>query len=225
LTVALTGGIATGKSVVSSVLKKRGCYIHRADECAHTLMKPGRRAWQAVVDHFGPEILNPDRTINRPRLGQIIFSNKAEREFLNRLIHPLVWEAKKRTLRRLEKSGRYQIFVSEAALTIEAGYASHFDKVVVVHCPEEVQVKRLMDRDGVSQRQARQKIRSQMPTAEKLKQADYIIDTSGTLEQTAARAERLYRWLQSAYRKKYRRQTARSAIRLKKRGRRRGAES
>jgi dephospho-CoA kinase len=195
LIVALTGGIATGKSVIAAYLKKRGCYIHHADLAARDLMKPGRPAWKAVIQHFGSGILNPDGSVNRPRLGQVIFSNQAEREYLNRLIHPLVLARKKRVIRRLEKSGRYRIFVSEAALTIEAGFTSLFDKIIVAHCPEEIQVRRLMERDGLGRRDARRRIGSQMPAAEKLRQADYIIDTSGTLEETARQTEWVYRRL------------------------------
>jgi dephospho-CoA kinase len=202
LIVALTGGIATGKSVIAAILKKRGCFIHNADRVARELMKPGRPAWQAVARHFGSHILGPDGTINRPRLGEIVFSNTAEREFLNRLIHPLVLARKKRTVRRLEKAGRYQIFVSEAALTIESGFYPYFDKIIVADCPEEIQIQRLMKRDALSLQDARKRIRSQMPAVEKLKHADYVIHTSGSLEQTARQTECVYRKLLRAYRNK-----------------------
>jgi len=202
LIVALTGGIATGKSVIAAILKKRGCYIHQADRIARELMKPGRPAWQAVVRHFGSQILNPDGTINRRRLGRIVFSNMAEREFLNQLIHPLVLSRKKQAVRRLEKAGRHKIFVSEAALTVESGFLPFFDKIVMADCPEEVQIQRLMERDGLSLQDARKRIRSQMPAAEKLKHADYVVDTSGSLEQTARRTEQVYKKLLRAYRNK-----------------------
>ena len=208
LIVALTGGIATGKSVIAAILKKRGCYIHEADRIARELMKPGRPAWQGVACHFGSRILNPDGTINRPRLGQIVFSNKAEREFLNRLMHPLVLARKKQAVRRLEKAGRHKIFVSEAALTIESGFLSFFDKIIVADCPEEIQVQRLMGRDGLSLQDARKRIRSQMPAVEKLKYADYGVDTSGSLEQTARRTEWVYRKLLRAYRNKQKNRAA-----------------
>jgi dephospho-CoA kinase len=200
LIVALTGGIATGKSIVAAILKKRGCYIHQADRIARELMKPGRPAWQAVARHFGSRVLNLDGTINRPRLSRIVFSNRAEREFLNRLIHPLVLVRKKQAVRRLEKAGRHKIFVSEAALTVESGFLPFFDKVIVTDCPEEVQVRRLMERDGLSLRKARKRISSQMSAVEKLKHADYVVDTSGSLEQTARRTESIYRKLLRDYR-------------------------
>ncbi len=165
-------------------------------------MKPGLPAWRRIVKHFGPMILSPDQTINRSKLAAIIFSNKKERLFINRLIHPLVLEEKKRTVRRLEKKGGPKIFISEAALTIESGFAGFFDKIVVVTCPEETQLQRLMERDRIGRQDARKKIRSQMPSAQKLKQADYIIDTSGSLEETITQSEVLYRRLLADYRKK-----------------------
>lgn len=195
LRVALTGGIACGKSIVGEFLKKKGCYWHQADIVAHRLMAPGKKVWKAIVDHFGPEILNPDGTINRRMLGAIVFSDSKEREFLNRIIHPLVLKKKEETLRRLEQAGKSGIFISEAALTIEAGFASFFDKIIVVYCPEEVQIERLMARNNLSREEAQRRVRAQLPVEEKLKYADYIIDASGTVEETIAQTEKIYQSL------------------------------
>jgi dephospho-CoA kinase len=202
LTVALTGGIATGKSVIAKALADHACYVQSADRVAHDLMKPGRPAWKRILSHFGAGILNADRTVNRRLLGKIVFSNEAERQYLNRLLHPLVLLQKKQTVRKLERSGTHRIFVSEAALTIESGFASYFDKIVVVHCTERVQMERLMKRDAITRSEARKKIRSQMPAAEKIKQAHYLIDTSGSPAETLDQAEHLYRSLLSDFRKK-----------------------
>ncbi|OGD17680.1 MAG: dephospho-CoA kinase, partial [Candidatus Aminicenantes bacterium RBG_13_59_9] len=188
--------------IVAKVLSDHHCYIHSADQTAHDLIKPGRPAWSRIVAHFGAGILNSDRTINRRRLGKIVFSSETDRAFLNGLLHPLVLAKKKQSIRRLERLGTHKIFVSEAALTIESGFAPFFDRVVVVHCPEIVQVQRLMKREGISRRAAWKKIRSQMQTAEKIRYADYLIDTSGTPAETKAQAERLYRSLLSDFRKK-----------------------
>lgn len=193
LTAALTGGIATGKSVVAKVLEELGCYIHHADKIAHELMEPGKPAWEKIVAHFGHRILKEDKTINRSRLGEIIFADKKERAFLNRLIHPLVLEEKKKAIDLLEKEERYKIFVSEAALTIEAGFAGFFDKVIIVLCKKEIQVKRLMERDKISRAEAMKKIKSQMEPEKKLRYADYVIDTSGSIESTVEQTERVYR--------------------------------
>ena len=193
LIVALTGGIATGKSVAARVLEELGCYIHHADKTAHELMEPEKPAWREIVDHFGEEILNNDKTINRSKLGSIVYSDRKERLFLNKIVHPLVSEKRKEIIQSLEKDGRYKIFVSEAALTIEAGFVQFFDRIVVVYCEKETQIKRLMKRDQISRSEALEKLKSQKDPEEKTKYADYIIDTSGTLLSTIEQAERVYR--------------------------------
>lgn len=193
LVVALTGGIATGKSVVADILQEMGCYIHHADKIAHELTEPEKPAWEKIVAHFGENILNKDKTINRSRLGKIIFSNKKEQVFLNELIHPLVLQKKKETIEKIEKEGSTNIFVSEAALTVEAGFTDFFDKVIVVYCTRDIQIERLMERDRISRKEALQKLKSQMAPEEKLKYADYIIDTSETLQSTVEQTERIYR--------------------------------
>jgi dephospho-CoA kinase len=193
LLVALTGGIATGKSIVAQVLEQLGCYVHESDSLAHELQAPAMPAWETLVAHFGDKILNPDQTINRRALGAIVFADKKERDFLNNLLHPLVMEKKRELVRKLEANGHHKIFVSVAALTIEAGFGDFFDKIIVVHCGEEIQLERLMERDSINREQALEKIASQMPTEEKLKHADYTIDTSGSFRQTLEKAEQVFR--------------------------------
>jgi dephospho-CoA kinase len=192
LRVALTGGIACGKSVVARLFEEKGCFVHSADRAAHDLMAPGRPAWKKVVARFGKGILNADRTIDRARLGPFVFSDPAARRFLDGLLHPLVLAESEKIVGRLEREGRFLIFVSEAALTIEAGYARHFDRVVVVHCGEAEQVRRLSARDGSGDEAARRKVRAQMPQEEKLRHADYTIDTSGSLAETVEQTEQVY---------------------------------
>ena len=199
LIVALTGGIASGKSVVAKVLEDLGCYIHHADKIAHELMQPEKPSWKKIVAHFGKRILNEDKTINRSQLGKIIFADKKERHFLNDLIHPLVFERKKEIINRLEKEGRYRIFVSEAALTIEAGFVEFFDRIIMIYCKKEVQIKRLMERDKIDRTEAINKIKSQMQPEKKLQYADYIIDSSGSLLSTVEQTERVYRNLMLDY--------------------------
>lgn len=203
LTVALTGGIAVGKSVAAEVLKNLGCYVQHADRIAHQLMEPGRPAWKKIVDHFGRDILDKDQSISRKRLGEAIFSDEKERRFLNALLHPLVMERKKALIRNLREEGRYNIFVSEAALTLEAGFAPFYDKIVVVYCSPEIQIRRLMERDHISRGEALRKIKSQMSSEEKAKQADYLIDSSGSLSHTVEQTERVFRNLMLDYALKY----------------------
>lgn len=202
LIVALTGGIASGKSVVADVLARHGCTIHSADQTARRLMEPGRPAWEKVVARFGRKILRPDQTIDRSGLARIIFNDEEARAFLNRLIHPLVLEEKRAAIERLAKEGRVKIFVSEAALTIEAGFAGYFDKIIVVYCRPEIQIQRLMERDHIERAEASKKIQSQMPAEDKRKYADYVVDTSGTVEETIRQSERVYHALLKDYEKK-----------------------
>jgi dephospho-CoA kinase len=192
LTVALTGGIACGKSVIAAFLRDKGCYVHSADQAAHDLMTPETPAWRAIVERFGPAVLRDDRTIDRRRLGRLVFADPAARAFLNGLLHPLVMARTRELVRDLEREGRVKIFVSEAALTIEAGFASFFDRVIVAACPEETQVRRLMERDGLERDEALRRIHSQQPALEKRRAAHYVIETSGSLAETVEQCERVY---------------------------------
>jgi dephospho-CoA kinase len=199
LLVALTGGIATGKSIVAQVWEQLGCYVHESDSLAHRLQTPHQPAWKAIVAHFGEKILHPDKTINRRALGDIVFADIKERHFLDNLLHPLVMEKKKELVQKLMAEDRYKIFVSVAALTIEAGFSEFFDKIVVVHCTPEIQMKRLMERDSIDRNNALDKISSQMPQEEKIKHANYTIDTSGSLRQTLEGAEQVFRNLMADF--------------------------
>jgi dephospho-CoA kinase len=203
LLVALTGGIATGKSVVAEILGQLGCYIHEADKVAHQLMEPEKPAWKSIVAHFGTKILDSDKTINRNVLGAIIFTNTKERLYLNNILHPIVMEEKKKIVKKLRDEGKYKIFVSVAALTIEAGFVDFFDKIVVVYCDRATQLKRLMKRDNLIQKEAQKKISSQIPSEDKLIVADYIINTYGSIKQTVEQAEQIYRNLMMDYQLKY----------------------
>jgi dephospho-CoA kinase len=193
LRVSLTGGIACGKSVVARILEEKGCVVLSADATAHALMLPRKRAWKAVVARFGRGILRDDLTIDRARLGRLVFADPLARRFLDRLVHPLVMAEHEKAARRLgrESGPRPRILVVEAALTIEAGLADRFDRIVVVHCPKAEQVRRLRQR-GLSGREALRRIGSQLGRREKLARADYAIDTSGTLASTVEQTERLY---------------------------------
>ena len=193
LVVALTGGIASGKSVAAKVFEELGCTIHHSDQIAHELMEPEKPAWKKIVTCFGREILNKDNTINRSRLGEIIFSDEKKRLQLNKIIHPLVFKRKREIIENLKKEERYKIFISEAALTIEAGFADFFDKIILVYCRKDIQIERLMERDRISRPAAIKKIKSQMNPQDKMKYADYTIDTSGSLGSTVEQTERIYR--------------------------------
>ena len=195
LTVALTGGIASGKSVVAEVFARHGCALYRADQEARAFLAPGGPAVEPLAAKFGPAILAGDGGIDRPKLAALIFGRESDRRFVDGLIHPLVARARRREIARLAREDRTKIFVSEAALTIEAGLAGEFDKIVVVWCAPEIQVERLMARDAIPREEALRRIGAQMPAEEKLRFADYIIETSGSLERTLAQAEAVFTML------------------------------
>ncbi len=155
-------------------------------------MRPGRPAYGKIIGRFGRSILRPDRSIDRRALGAIVFADPTARRFVDRTVHPLVLADQEREVRRLERQGRGGIFVVEAALTVEAGFARLFDRVVVVHCRKADQVRRLRERDGITRAAALRKIGAQMPVREKRRHADYTVDASGTLAATVEQTERLY---------------------------------
>jgi len=192
LTVALTGGIAAGKSVVARVFEERGGVLFRADEAARSLMAPGGPAYAPLLARFGRSLLDPEGRIDRKKLRAVVFGGEDGRRDVDRIVHPLVAEARRREIARLEAEGKAMIFVSEAALTIEAGLQDDFDKIVVVHCPVEIQLSRLMARDGLDREEALRRLSAQMTNEEKIRYADYIVDASGSLERTIAQAEAVY---------------------------------
>lgn len=196
LITALTGGIATGKTVVARRLEEHGCFVYSADQAAHRLMSPGTPAWQAIVKRFSPTILDLEGNVDRARLGRLVFSRNDDRRFLNHLLHPLVEADKTALVRKLEAQRRFRIFISEAALTIEAGFIGRFHRTVVTHCPTSMQLERLCRRDGIEREAALLRIRSQLPGRERLRYADYIIDTSGNLEKTLLQTDRVYSCLE-----------------------------
>jgi dephospho-CoA kinase len=195
LKVGLTGGIATGKSHVLSILKELGCDVIDADDLAHAAIAPGEPAYSEIVMTFGDGILASDKKIDRARLGRIVFADSDARARLNAIVHPRVFEAQKRWFDELalrRDDSEPVIAVIDAALLIETGSYQRYDCVVVVHCLPEIQLKRLMTRNNLSRDGALERIQSQMSSAEKLKYADFQIDTSGTFEETRRQVEELY---------------------------------
>jgi dephospho-CoA kinase len=195
LKVGLTGGIATGKSFVLGVLRELGCEVLDADQTAREVVEPGQPAFEEIVAHFGGEIVGTDGKLDRAKLGAIVFSNAAEREKLNSIVHPKVFEAQARWLAEVESRNPQAIVIVDAALMIETGSYSRFDKVVVVYCEPEIQLQRLMARNNLTQQEAAARISSQMSSAEKLKFADLTINTSFGFEDTRSQAESLYEQL------------------------------
>lgn len=192
LKIGLTGGIATGKSHVLSRLRESGCETMDADLAAHRLIEPGQPAFQEIVDHFGPKVLDSAGRIDRARLGAIVFSDEGQRAKLNSIVHPRVFAAQEKWFAELEGRDPDAIVVVDAALMIETGSYRRYDKVIVVYCREELQLQRLMARSNLTREEAMARISAQMTSAEKLKYADYRIDTSDGFEETNLQVESLY---------------------------------
>lgn len=195
LKVGLTGGIASGKTFVVGLLRDFGCHVLDADATAHQVMEPGQPAHAEIVAHFGAEILDPAGRIDRPRLGAIVFADAAERAALNAIVHPRVYEAQARWLAEVAAGDPGGIAVIDAALMIETGSWRRFDRLVVVHCQPEIQLARLMERNGLTREAAGARIAAQLPVAEKLRYANFTIDTSAGFDDTRRQVELLYRQL------------------------------
>ncbi|HEX4004353.1 MAG TPA: dephospho-CoA kinase [Candidatus Acidoferrales bacterium] len=190
LRVGLTGGIASGKSTVDRMLRDRDYMVLDADAIAHELLEPGQPVHDAVVTEFGREILRADATIDRSKLGAIVFADPAKRERLNAIVHPRIREISDGWFVRLDRAGGPAVAFEDAALILEAGLRKYFDRVVVCWCRPEQQIERLQER-GLSLEQAQRRIAAQMPMDEKRRLADDVIDCSGSLAETERQVESL----------------------------------
>jgi len=201
LRVGLTGGIASGKSVVGEMFVALGAHLIQADAIAHQLMQPGEAVYQEVVRHFGAGILNSDGSVNRGRLAEAAFGdsegNKASRiQELNQIVHPAVIRTQEEWMAEIGRGDSRAIAIVEAALILEAGSAKSFDRLVVVTCHPEQRIQRWALRVGVDEEAARREVErrmaAQFPDEEKIKVADYVIDNSGSLDETQRRVGQVY---------------------------------
>ncbi|OQX25535.1 MAG: dephospho-CoA kinase [Desulfobacteraceae bacterium IS3] len=191
----LTGGIATGKSTISAILKECGAIIIDADLIAHAVVKKGLEAYERIAAHFGTQILLPDGEINRPRLGNIVFNHPDEKEMLNQIVHPFVFEEMERQIREFERKNPASVVISDIPLLIESGMHKNFSEIILVYIPEYLQIQRLMIRDDLCATQANTRIRAQMPIEEKKRFATMIIDNSDSLENTRNQTIAVYQQL------------------------------
>jgi dephospho-CoA kinase len=191
LLVGLTGGLATGKSTVSAILRSLGCVVLDADVLAREVVEPGQPALAAIVREFGPEVLQPDGTLDRKRLGAIVFAEPARRRVLEGIVHPAIRARFQARLEALEAEGFEGLVVWDAPVMIESGGHRQVDRLVVVITDPETQRARALGRDG-DLADTERKIASQMPLAEKAAQADYVIDNSGDRAATEARTREVH---------------------------------
>ncbi len=197
LKVGLTGGLACGKSFVGEVLESYGCRLIRADALGHTVLAPGGEAYDPVVREFGPAILAPGGQIDRRALASLVFGNPQALARLNGLVHPAVIRREEELAREFAAAEPQAIVVVEAAILIETGSYKRFDRLILVTCTEREQMERAMRRDGLSEREVRARLNQQMPLAEKRKFAHFVIDTSGSKEETLRQARAVYEQLRS----------------------------
>ncbi|MGH9323057.1 MAG: dephospho-CoA kinase [Vicinamibacteria bacterium] len=197
LKVGLTGGIACGKTVVRNGLEERGIPTLDADAVVHRLLGAGTDVGREIGETFGGRVIAPDKSVDREALGALVFADEEARRKLNRIVHPRVWREIERFFAE-RANAKDRVAVVDAALMIETGSFRRYDRVVVVHCRPEQQLERLMSRDGLSREDAERRIRAQMPIEEKRGFADFLVDTSGTIEETLARTDDLARELSRA---------------------------
>ncbi|CAJ1003635.1 MULTISPECIES: dephospho-CoA kinase [Bacillales] len=188
--LGLTGGIATGKSTVTAMLRERGIPVIDADQIAREVVEKGKPAYEAIVRHFGRDILLADGQINRKKLGEIVFSDEAERQKLNAIVHPEVRRVMREEAEAAERNGADIVFM-DIPLLFESKLQHLVDKIVVVYAPASVQLARMLERDELDEEQAHKRLRAQWPIEQKKQLADFLIDNTGTREETERQVERL----------------------------------
>ncbi len=191
--IGLTGNIASGKSVVASMLEDLGAKVIDADYIARKVVEPNQAAWKEIVQSFGKNILNPDNSINRKELGEIIFNDNEKRKMLNDITHPKIIQRVREAVKTY-KNENVKVVIIEAALIVEkGGLKDLIEKLIVVTSDEASQIERLTKRNNLSKEEALSRINSQMPTLEKAQYADYIIDNSGTTDKTQDQVKSIWK--------------------------------
>lgn len=195
----LTGGIATGKSLVASCLAEHGAIIIDADKIAHEVVAKGKPAWEEIVHEFGEEYLLPDGEIDRKSLGRTVFTDSAKRDILNHIVHPRVFEEISRAIAVAVENHTTSdpVIILDVPLLFETKMDVDLPEIIVVFAPFETQLARLMGRDDLSEDDARARINSQLPIAGKREKADYVIDNSGAVDDTLRQVDDLYEILKA----------------------------
>ncbi len=190
--IGLTGGIASGKSLVSRFLRELGAIIIDADQVARDIVRPGSPAWRQIVQEFGETVCKPDGSLDRRVLGRIVFHDTDKLDKLNRITHPYIISEIKRLLDGYRKNPPGAVVVLDAPLLLEVGLEKVVDEVWVVYVDYQTQLERLMKRDGFNSEEAARRISSQIPLEEKVKLADHVIDNRGGPEETFLQVRRLW---------------------------------
>ncbi len=182
LNVGLTGGIGSGKSTVDGLFRAKGAYMIDFDELAHLVEEPNGPAWKGIVENFGREILNADDTINREKLGDIVFRDREKLKKLNSIVHPAVFDEWKKKINDIRKEDA--IIISDIPLLIEVGMQDAVDITILVYISPEEQIKRIMKRNGYSSKESEYRLNSQMSIDDKIPYADFVINNEGSIKET-----------------------------------------
>jgi dephospho-CoA kinase len=195
LNVGLTGGIASGKSTVAKMFANHGAHLIDFDGLAHEVQEPGKPAWKEVVNHFGEGILQPNKKIDRIKLGNIVFADKEKLIELNNIVHPFVYQEWHVQLEKTGKKEKHAVVLSDIPLLFEGNMQHLFDLTILVLIAPEEQVSRLMMRNGVSKKEAKKRLKSQMPISEKIALADIVINNEDGIPETEKRVGQIWREL------------------------------
>jgi len=195
LIVGLTGGVASGKTTVSRVLKEEGAYIIDADQMARELVRPHTPAWKKLVKAFGKDILREDGSIHRKKLADKVYADLGQRKLLNQILHPRIRKEMERRAKEIGQKDPEAVVVIDAPLLVELGDHRKMDKLVVVTSTRTQQIERLKERDGISPEQALRIFSSQMPVEDKVKLADFVIRNEGSFQETKKKTREVFQEL------------------------------
>lgn len=190
--IGLTGNIGTGKSTVAKMFNELGAQIIDADQVARDIVEPNKPAWKEIVNYFSEEILNKDRTINRKKLGEIVFKDEEKRLKLNNITHPKIMKKIGSFVNECKKKNAIAVIIEAALIVEKGGLKDLIDALIVVSSDEESQLERIITRDKIDLGDARSRIKSQLPISEKIKYADYIINNSTNLEETRKQVNKIW---------------------------------
>jgi dephospho-CoA kinase len=195
--VGLTGGIASGKSLVAKILKDLGAYIIDADEIAHEVIQPGTPAYQEILQQFGSRILGKDSTIDRARLGQMVFGDSTKRDVLESIVHPRVFAVEETRRKEIVQQDPHAVIIFDAPLLIETRAHELMDRVIVVYADRKTQLKRLKERDHLDPEEAKRRISAQLPLSDKKLYADYVVDGTASPQEVAMQTQAIYKELKA----------------------------
>lgn len=190
--IGMTGGIGSGKNQVADIFNQLGFYTIDSDISSRKVMEKGEAAYEKIVSFFGSDILDENDNILRKKLGDIVFNDKAKLKTLENIVHPAIYEYERKERSKIYGRDDKAVVITHAALIIESGSIDKYDALIVISCPDELQVERVMQRDNFSEEKARNIVSHQMPNEERLKYADFIIDNSSTLDDLYNEVKRVH---------------------------------